>query len=266
MDVNCGVGNRVFLILGPWRYVLAWLPALNENAIKSFKQHILQGWPADYSAVRYPQSDLALCVLCVLCSMHITEESKCELAEKTTGKYIFIMFFTFAYIIPLSVIAIFSLCILRYISRHRGPVTVAVADNTRTSAKKRQASRLLILVIVIFAVLWLPLHIHLLVFHFGYASASPFYLVLSVLWNCLAYANSCVNPLIYDHMSKDFRDAFREVMRCSSSVAAAAQRINDDQHIRRHELHASDVLAARNVDSIHDEIELNNSMAPQSPQ
>ena len=198
------------------------------------------------------------------CSM--PDESQCELAEMNTGKYIFTTFFTFAYVIPLSVIAVFSLCILRYISRHRGPVTVAAADNTRTSAKKRQASRLLILVIVIFAVLWLPLHIHLLVLHFGYASASPFYLVLSVLWNCLAYANSCVNPLIYDHMSKDFRDAFREVMRCSSlAAAAAAQRINDEQHRRRQVdvEHASDVLAARN-DSIHDEIELNNSVPPQS--
>jgi len=58
------------------------------------------------------------------------------------------------------------------------------------------------------------------------------------------------------------------VMRCSSSTAAS-QRINEDEHLRRHQLdveHASDVLAARNVDSIHDEIELNNSIAPQSPQ
>ena len=115
---------------------------------------------------------------------------------------------------------------------------------------------------------------------------SPFYLVLSVLWNCLAYANSCVNPLIYDHMSKDFRDAFREVMRCSSSssaAAAAAQRINAaavaEQRLRqRHQQndddddeHVSDAVlqpaAARNVDdSIHDVIELNNSIVPASPQ
>ena len=208
---------------------------------------------------------MRVCVRVILCSI-ISE--KCELpAEMNTGKYIFATFFAFAYVIPLSVIAIFSLCILRYISRHRGPVTVAAADNNRTSAKKRQASRLLVLVVVIFAVLWLPLHIHLLLLYFGYTSDSPFYLVLSVLWNCLAYANSCVNPLIYDHMSKDFRDAFREVMRCSSS-AAAVQRFNGDQHLRRpqHDVeHVSDVPAGRNVDSIHDEIELNNSIPPQSP-
>jgi len=68
-------------------------------------------------------------------------------------------------------------------------------------------------------------------------------------------------------MSKDFRDAFREVMRCSTS-AASAQRINGDQHLRRHQRdveHVSDV-AAGNADSIHDEIELNNSIPPPSPQ
>jgi len=38
-----------FWHFGPRRYVLAWLPALNKNAIKSFKRHILQGWPVDYT-------------------------------------------------------------------------------------------------------------------------------------------------------------------------------------------------------------------------
>lgn len=37
---------------------------------------------------------------------------------------------------------------------------------------------------------------------------------MSVLWNCLAYFNSCVNPIIYNHASKEFRDAFLEVARC----------------------------------------------------
>jgi len=37
---------------------------------------------------------------------------------------------------------------------------------------------------------------------------------VSVLWNCLAYFNSCVNPIIYNRTSKEFRDAFLEASCC----------------------------------------------------
>ena len=73
---------------------------------------------------------------------------------------------------------------------------------------------MLILVIVIFAILWLPIHIHLILMSFDAVSTSAAYDLISPLWNCLAYFNSCVNPIIYNHTSKEFRDAFREVARC----------------------------------------------------
>jgi len=57
-----------------------------------------------------------------------------------------------------------------------------------------------------------------------------------VLWNCLAYFNSCVNPIIYNRTSKEFRDAFLEACGClrgrdrSNSrelvVAADARRVS----------------------------------------
>ena len=165
--------------------------------------------------------------LCYRNSLH-TEEFLCLETSREIGRYIFVTFFAFSYVIPLTVIAIFSLGILHYISKHRaGGLQVSSNVNVRSSARKRQASRLLVLVVVIFAMLWLPLHVHLIALHFRLIDGkNAFYDKLSFVFCCLAYFNSCVNPFIYDHMSKDFRDAFREVMHCSNSqtspLAAAA--------------------------------------------
>lgn len=83
------------------------------------------------------------------------------------------------------------------------------------TCRKRHVTRLLVLVVVVFAIFWLPIHVHLLLaFFYHLPHGSRFYLALSVLWQCLAYFNSCVNPIIYNHTSKDFRDAFRSVVGC----------------------------------------------------
>ena len=46
---------------------------------------------------------------------------------------------------------------------------------------------------------------------------------MSVLFRTLSYSNSCVNPIIYNHTSKDFRDAFKHAIKrcccCFSGIA-----------------------------------------------
>ena len=70
---------------------------------------------------------------------------------------------------------------------------------------------------VVFALLWLPVHIFLLLIFF-YSTPSPHYRdavdAVYVLCTGLAYFNSCVNPIIYNRTSKDFRDAFRAAVGC----------------------------------------------------
>ena len=68
---------------------------------------------------------------------------------------------------------------------------------------------------MIFAILWLPVHIHLLVAYFGTLPQNEFYHSISVLWNCLAYFNSCANPIIYNFASHEFRDGFKAALRCA---------------------------------------------------
>ena len=136
----------------------------------------------------------------------------CGLYKMSYGKTIYGSFFVLAYLLPLIIIAILSVGILHHINKQKP--TMLAKKKTKSEDKKKQASRLLILVVVIFALFWLPVHIHLLVAYFGTISQSPYYMAVSVLWNVLAYFNSCVNPIIYNYASKDFRDCFREVVCC----------------------------------------------------
>jgi len=94
---------------------------------------------------------------------------------------------------------------------------------SRSGIHKVNVSRLLILVIIIFAILWLPVHLHLLMAFYArsWIHETDAYQVVSVLCTSLAYFNSCVNPIIYNRTSKEFRDAFREAIRCGQDGPAS---------------------------------------------
>ena len=127
------------------------------------------------------------------------------------AKLIYANFFAFAYVIPLSIIAILSVCILRHIRKAKPTM---LSKKSKADDRKKQAARVIILVVVIFAIFWLPIQIHLLVVYFHGIPQTKFYTAVSVFWNLLAYCNSCANPIIYNYASKDFRDSFREVVSC----------------------------------------------------
>ena len=133
---------------------------------------------------------------------------------RKTCQAIYSTFFAFAYVLPLFCVAVFSFCILHHINKQRS--TMLEKKNKKSDGRKKQATRVIILVVAIFATTWLPIHIHLLVHYFYGTPTTNFYLALSIFWNFLAYLNSCVNPIIYNYASKDFRDSFREVVMCAS--------------------------------------------------
>ena len=125
-------------------------------------------------------------------------------------------------------IAVFSLCILRHLARVEKSAsrTLGAGKQKRHGKdKKRHAGRMLVLVVVLFALLWLPIHIHLLAYFFYELPNGRAYMAAAVLFSCLAYFNSCVNPIIYNHASKEFRDAFLEVARCGRSQPAAGDTV-----------------------------------------
>lgn len=119
--------------------------------------------------------------------------SGCAIDSDLAAKQLYATFFAFAYLVPLTVIVVFSVGILRHITRHKAPLTssaslssggchsVGARKCSRSVDKKRKAGRTLVLVVVMFAALWLPVHIHLLVMYFGKIPDTRFYEVATLL-------------------------------------------------------------------------------------
>ena len=115
-----------------------------------------------------------------------TGASGCTTTSPLAAGRLYATFFAFAYLLPLAVIVVCSVGILRHVVRHKVPVTsgggceaaAAAAGGRKRSShaeRQRQVSRVLALVVLMFAVLWLPIHIHLLVVHFGTVPQTRFY-------------------------------------------------------------------------------------------
>ena len=106
-----------------------------------------------------------------------------------------------------------------------------LAKSWRSRAQKRNqhAIRLLVTVVVIFAMCWLPMHVHLLLTYFlGYTTNSRAYELFRVFCHCLAYSNCCMNPIIYNYTSPDFRRCFRELFHLDD-ISCCRQRFESNK-------------------------------------
>ena len=134
---------------------------------------------------------------------------ECIISGRTEAQQLFASFFVFAYGLPLLVIATLYLLIVRHVRIHKqNRLSVDATDQTR------HVTKAVVLVVVVFAVCWLPLQIHLLVSYYGHIPDSYTYQVLLVVWHCLVFGNSLLNPIIYHFCSRDFRNSFSEVVCC----------------------------------------------------
>jgi hypothetical protein len=90
--------------------------------------------------------------------------------------------------------------------------------STNGHRRNSRVTRVLIVVVAVFAVCWLPLHIHLIVTFIGLKPTDRWYEIYRVLAQCLAYSNSCMNPVIYSYVSTDFKRKFADIKRSTMRV------------------------------------------------
>ncbi|KAG5273646.1 hypothetical protein AALO_G00153880 [Alosa alosa] len=81
-----------------------------------------------------------------------------------------------------------------------------------TLSSRKQVTKMLAVVVILFALLWMPYRTLVLINSF----VSTPYLDAWFLLFCRTciYANSAINPVVYNLMSQKFRSAFRDLYRC----------------------------------------------------
>lgn len=120
--------------------------------------------------------------------------------------------FAAGYLLPVTVVSLAYGSTLRFLWAAVGPAG-AVAAEARRRATGR-AGRAMLAVAALYALCWGPHHALILCFWFGRFAFSPATYVCRLASHCLAYANSCLNPLVYALASRHFRARFRRLWPC----------------------------------------------------
>ena len=133
----------------------------------------------------------------------------CGMVKEMTEPLI-LSFFICAYALPLFLIVILYLMIIRHLHVNRG--RMITTNNRKSRASK--ACKTIVIVVICFCIAWLPCHINWLLGLYGSTPGTLSFEIYRVISYCMAYGNSCANPLIYNYASEEFRKAFKGIV-CS---------------------------------------------------
>ncbi|XP_072337836.1 galanin receptor 2b [Scyliorhinus torazame] len=118
--------------------------------------------------------------------------------------------FIFGYIVPVAIISLSYARTIKYLWTAVDPIE----DISESKKSKRKVTKMIIIVTVLFCLCWLPHHVLILCFHYGQFPFNQATYALRLLSHCMAYTNSCLNPIVYALVSKHFRKGFKKVFSC----------------------------------------------------
>ncbi|CAD7677161.1 unnamed protein product [Nyctereutes procyonoides] len=119
--------------------------------------------------------------------------------------------FAAGYLLPVAVVSLAYARTLRFLWAAVGPAGAAAEARRRATGR---AGRAMLAVAALYALCWGPHHALILCFWFGRFAFSPATYACRLASHCLAYANSCLNPLVYALASRHFRARFRRLWPC----------------------------------------------------
>ena len=142
------------------------------------------------------------------------------LAGDEHGRVFYGCFFAFAYVLPLSLVTVlYGFMIRRLLTGNAATAASASGGSRRAEGQRarRRVTRMVVVVVVIFGACWLPLHVIFIVQFFGTYPDTVLFIAVKIASCCLAYMNSCVNPILYAFLSENFRKSFRRLLGCVDS-------------------------------------------------
>ncbi|NP_001127714.1 neuropeptide receptor A16 [Bombyx mori] len=93
---------------------------------------------------------------------------------------------------------------------------LATAELTQLRSR-RKAAKMLVSVVIMFAVCYFPVHLLSVMRYTIDMGQTEFITIWALVSHVMCYANSAINPLIYNLMSDKFRREFRRAFCCSTS-------------------------------------------------
>ena len=129
-------------------------------------------------------------------------------------KIFIVLFCTIGYALPLNIMIILYgivLTVLKWGAKQRK--ALSESDMKRNRAQGR-TTRMVIAVVFCFLLCWLPLQVILMLQAFGQYPTTIVGVLGRMLANCLAYFNSCMNPVLYFFLSSQFRHSFKQALCC----------------------------------------------------
>ncbi|XP_065501089.1 galanin receptor 2b-like [Caloenas nicobarica] len=118
--------------------------------------------------------------------------------------------FAFGYVIPVLVISLSYTRTIKYLWTAVDPLE----DISESKKAKRKVTKMIIIVTILFCLCWLPYHVVILRYLYGDFPFNQATYAFRLLSHCMAYANSCLNPIVYALVSKHFRKGFKKVFSC----------------------------------------------------
>ncbi|XP_029660843.1 neuropeptide CCHamide-1 receptor-like [Formica exsecta] len=124
------------------------------------------------------------------------------------------------YVIPLSIIAVFYMLMARHLMRSTRNIIGEMQGQVKQVQARKKVAKMVMAFVIVFAVCFLPQHVFKLWFYI-YPTAqmdyNAFWHYFRILGFCLAFTNSCINPIALYCVSGTFRKYFDRYLLCCAT-------------------------------------------------